>query len=214
MSTMLAPFEQRQQHAHCEHVAVKKRQNDGVTIRFEGVEDDAAAGDVVQEVAVREHRALGTTGGAGGVDDDGQDQTPNASRWSWKMAELGIGRRPLRLNDLQGRTRFDVRAAACAPSSSSVIKHVNAGVFQDVADFIVGLRKLLMGTTARGGIEDAEEGGDEFGAVLEPEADAGRRAGTPNRVMSWWATAWDLLLQRGEGEVRFHPSKGRFWRGC
>jgi hypothetical protein len=63
---------ERQQDAHGEHEAVKHGQQDREAIVVHGAEHDAAALDVVEEIAMGEHRALGPARGAAGVDDDGK----------------------------------------------------------------------------------------------------------------------------------------------
>ena len=55
-----------------QHVTVKHRQQHRHPVRFDGLQHDPAALDVVQQVAVRQHRAFRPAGRAGGVDDDGQ----------------------------------------------------------------------------------------------------------------------------------------------
>ena len=66
---------------------------------------------------------------------------------------------------------------------------IDARVVQDVTD-LGGLEEVVDGHDDRAGVQDAEEGGDEFGPVLEPEADAvaGLDAELP---VSWPATARD-----------------------
>jgi hypothetical protein len=197
-------FEQRQQQPHCEHVAVKKRENDGVAVGFEGVEDDATTGDIVEEVGVGEHRTLGTARGAGGIDDDGQIRFQTRG---WRMEGGGwrLDDGLFDLTHLQAGTRSDegggVRAEFFVGDQD-----VNAGVGEDVAHFI-WLEKIINGDNGRGGIEDAEEGGDEFGAVLEPEADAvaGLDAKPGHELVG---DGVGLGLERGEGEFRFVPVKG------
>ena len=48
---------------------MEEREQDGEPVGGDGLQHDAAALDVMEQVAVREHRALGPAGRAGGVDD-------------------------------------------------------------------------------------------------------------------------------------------------
>ena len=64
--------QQRQQQPDRQHVAVEQRQQHGKAVGGHGLQHDPAALDVVEQVAVREHRALGPARGAGGVNDHRQ----------------------------------------------------------------------------------------------------------------------------------------------
>ena len=95
-----AAHQQRQQQPDGQHVAVEQRQQDGEPVGLDGLQHDAAALDVVEQVAVRKHRALGPAGGAGGVDDHGQ---------------VGLGR--LRGRRLRIATADSARPRESAPSA-------------------------------------------------------------------------------------------------
>jgi len=63
---------ERQKNPDGHHIRVKHRQNHGETIVRHGFQHDAAAIDVVEQIAVRKHRALWFARRAGSVNDDGQ----------------------------------------------------------------------------------------------------------------------------------------------
>ena len=64
--------QQRQQQPHGQHVAVKQGQQHGKPVGGDGLQDDATALDVVEQVPVRKHRALGPARRARSVDDHRQ----------------------------------------------------------------------------------------------------------------------------------------------
>jgi hypothetical protein len=67
-----AAYQQRQEQPDGQHVAVEEREQDGEPVGGDSLQHQAAALDVMEQVAVRKHRALRPASRAGGVNDDGQ----------------------------------------------------------------------------------------------------------------------------------------------
>ena len=120
-----AAHQQGQQQSDCEHVAVEQGQQHHKTVQLDRLQHDPAALDIVQQVAVREHCALGTPGCPGGVNEDRQISSlgigPVGRRVNLAVAVPG-GKRAQFLDSKQMQTWSGGQSArACAPSSASVI---------------------------------------------------------------------------------------------
>ena len=145
---------------------------DDETIVVHHGHDLTAALDVVQKIAVGEHRALGATGRAGGVDDDGEiltlDDVGGRGQRGVERGSLVLWLREvfhhpeLQLWPLRGQLR-QVRGH-CGVGDEDV----DPGISEDIKN-LLGLEEVIDwyddGTTG----EHREERGNKLGTVLQPD---------------------------------------------
>ena len=157
-----AADQQRQQQPNGQHVAVKHGQQHGEPVGGNGLQHDPAALDVVEQVAVREHRALGPAGRAGGVNDHrqvglgtlGKRRTCDFGPWLRQSAPVP--------SSCSTRNSFRVRAgglqgAVMRAQLGIGDQQVNARVAQNEIH-LVGLEEVVDRHDHRAGLQDAEEG--------------------------------------------------------
>ena len=167
---------------------------------------------------MREHRALGPAGRAGGVDDDRQVGLGAARATGAELWTSGFGLRCAWLPALPvARLRNSFK---CGPGGlqRAVMRaqfgvgdqHVDAGVVQDVIH-LVRLEEVVDRHHDRAGVQDAEQGRDELRAVLEPQPHpvAGLDAKVPLELVG---DEGGLAPQFGVGILAFAPEEGDFLR--
>ena len=112
------------------------------------------------------HRAFGPARGAGSVDDKGQvrfrplGESVRAGRWPHHAGEL-FDVKTIQRRKFCGQLGLGVRRAGFGD------ERICAGIGQNVADFI-RLQEIVQGHDHAASPQDAENGGDEFGRVLQP----------------------------------------------
>lgn len=154
---------ERGEDANGQHKAVKHGQQKREAVALGFVEDADATGDIGGEVGVGEHRALGFTGGAGGVDNDGKVV-------ELRFDETGLGGGDLvEVGDVENADAFEFTA-----DFEEVLAGDKGGELAVVGD-VLDFRCLEEGVDGDGdsaGFQDGVENVDELGTVLNEDADA------------------------------------------
>ena len=156
------------QQADGQHEAVKERQHDGKPIRAHRFQRQPATLHVGQQIAMRKHRSFGMAGGARRVNE--HRKVP--------LGQITRGRRPgvpVRAKGL-GVERLQPALRDCQLGQPFIHRFiydedVDAGVGDDEAHFR-RFEEVVEGHRDGARLQDAEQGGHEFRAVPEPDADA------------------------------------------
>ena len=164
-----AADDKRQENPDGHHVGVKHGQQNNEAVVRHGRKHDAAALDVVKQIAVRQHRAFGFARCAGGVNDDGQVRLGTS-----RSAECGI-------RSAEFRKILDAQEVQRGPSRKQFFfvngqfhigdHQVNAAVIQNVAD-LARLEKIIDGHHHRVREQNAKDARDKLRAIFQPERDA------------------------------------------
>ena len=147
---------------------MEQRQHHRQAITLDRCEDNFATADVVQQIAVREHRALGPAGGAGRVDDNGE-----VLRRTVHHPGRSSGRTRQHIRDRQQPERGELgREFRCAGNEFRIRQqHVQVGVAHHVFD-LGRLEEIVDGHHDRAGGEDAVVRGDKLRGVVMPQTHA------------------------------------------
>ena len=165
---------ERQENPHRHHVSVKQRQDHGEGIFLDHCQYEAAALDVVQQVAVRKHRALRFARRAGRVNDDGQ---VGSLRSDLRFAICDLRFQPRNSstrNILSDRPR---RFEFCRVRAQFRIgdDDINSTVVQDIND-LRRLQKIVDGHDDRARLQNAEDAREQTPGNFSATAPRGRPA--------------------------------------
>jgi hypothetical protein len=141
---------------------MEQRQHDREAISLDGLEDDPAAFDVMEQVVMRKHRTFGAASGAGGVNQHRQ------------RCPLG-GRRLEAPSRHRGRDVFDLedfevgagRSQRGQKNGQLRIGHqdIDTAILQDITDFF-GFEEIVDGNDHTPAMQDAKQARDKFGAIF------------------------------------------------
>jgi ribonuclease D len=198
--------EQRQEQADRQHVAMEQRQQDAEAVGGDGAQDNAAAFDVVEEVLMGKHGTFGAAGCAGGVDDDREVGCLRLEGFP-RSAAGGIGLDRFHVDQLQTGPHGLERAVMGAEFGVGD-EDVYASIVEDEVH-LVGFEEIVHRHGDGAGVEDAEQGRDELGTILEPKAYAVPRADAES-LPELPGDEERLLPQGGVGVFPLTPEEGDF----